>query len=1528
MYENYLSAWLPFNNSPTEDLCGNTWTAVGNPTIGANGAVSGNALQLNASSYLKLDGSLELGGQDFTICGWAKMTAATNSYGGIFMLSAGTKRIGLCDYTTRTNYVSALRYSNSYSMTGTKGTDLTNRFHFELGYEWATDSWYVFINGVRIINATNPECSNTTFTDVYIGYNAKGSSAWNGSIDEFQIYDGILLHTEDFTPPTAKDYAEQQLELIGTTNMSLSFDVARKVINPLKTWRYVNIGDSDDLIVDDVVFARMSEFITRTGVCFYQTEQAKCFDLPATSEVWLKFDVYFNSAYRWRAYNGGANGVTGITAQTSGNLSFFSNVTNVGDFSNVCVAEQLQTVLLHMISGSSAGIIEAWVDGTKIYTYTGDVNHGQDFSDIYLQSDGARTWFSNVIISNVEVDLSENCFRFSADVMRRIENRIEISFDVARHLVEPFRVPFIGEHFNHLIPTFSVFRDRLQKFVLPKRSKVYVRCTGEGVIRVFSDTDTNGIITGTDFSTQGCMYAELEACNSVFIEISPKTTPLQVIKIFVQRLQRKSANLGSENLNLAVKYATGGKFATVNALVTQFFDDLNNADSYEIFLRDYCDIILGNADTGAITGSDAGDAVTKTAQSVVPETIPVKDWVVPEKGSVADIEGARIQYPATGANGSLNATEKHILAGLNSVWIEQALKLIESSLGVSLKTLDTITKIKVNFVHDSDTPFTAYVQQQADSSGYWLALVINMAFYGDIDKSSEDGRLIPSSPNYYAAGYLDRVIAHELTHAVLLFSDPPLFLEEGAAELVHGIDDLREGDIIDLLTTRKSDLAEVFRTGGTTDNADPYAAGYLFLRYLAKQGQGYDNDITSVPAEITVNNLLISDGAIDSDYNALTDNTRQIFSADVSRALFKMLSIPFDVAIRTVIRVSFTADVSRAVLTNLILFPIDSEIFLNGLRKSPARLNAKAAHLKAAKQNTQGLQSFEVTLSEQQITEQVKFTGIIPFDIMQKVNGQYLDYHFDMRVERVQQEGIMYRCECCSDLDQLLFTQLAYKIPPSTWRKVGADNNTVEIQTYYPPATAHVQKIASALGLTPVMQFDNFLSTVLIDDLGGVTYNDLIRDVFGWSSRVPHQLINCYIRDGKLFVIQRGHESHTIDISDAKKTMPVITKELVRTTWGSTPWSKTETTEFQYTGWQAGIPDDVTISGSSDTQSGGSDTQSGGSDTQSGGSDIPMPSDDEEEEIREVSTQFTGKDYQGYTIYTYNRKGLLTQTYTSIGKDINNRLQHTHTTVHHYYDEDNTMIGTRTFTQSYGVEGSSSSLSREEKGYVTLPNGEKFLAWEKSETYQNDKGLSITDDDLVDFKVTTHSPSRAGQSHTVTVTGDGDIVGGVAGQNTGDDRVTPFSKYTAAMLGKKLFSSSSSSISGGSSGGSSGSNSGGSSGGSSGSNSGGSSGGSSSSGEWTTDKETWELTTNGLSLYDSSFPIHNEATLIKVTKALKWLNRKTQETLNISLYEFPHLIDFDDRVVFNGNEYFLVNNTATTTPRIFNEQNLTLVRWY
>ena len=92
--------------------------------------------------------------------------------------------------------------------------------------------------------------------------------------------------------------------------------------------------------------------------------------------------------------------------------------------------------------------------------------------------------------------------------------------------------------------------------------------------------------------------------------------------------------------------------------------------------------------------------------------------------------------------------------------------------------------------------------------------------------------------------------------------------------------------------------------------------------------------------------------------------------------------------------------------------------------------------------------------------------------------------------------------------------------------------------------------------------------------------------------------------------------------------------------------------------------------------------------------------------------------------------------------------------------------------------------------------------------------------------------------------------------------------------------------------------------------------------------ETQSRTLNGLSLYDSSFPIHNVDKLVELTAAIQWLNRRTKETVTFTLYECPHLIDFNDRIIFNGAQYFLVSNVATTNARIFNEQRISLVRWY
>ena len=81
-------------------------------------------------------------------------------------------------------------------------------------------------------------------------------------------------------------------------------------------------------------------------------------------------------------------------------------------------------------------------------------------------------------------------------------------------------------------------------------------------------------------------------------------------------------------------------------------------------------------------------------------------------------------------------------------------------------------------------------------------------------------------------------------------------------------------------------------------------------------------------------------------------------------------------------------------------------------------------------------------------------------------------------------------------------------------------------------------------------------------------------------------------------------------------------------------------------------------------------------------------------------------------------------------------------------------------------------------------------------------------------------------------------------------------------------------------------------------------------------------------MIDTSFPVYGNDTLAKISSAIRWLNRKTQETVSFDLYDYPHVVDFLDKIIFNGNEYFLQSNIVSKTPRIVNKQSLTLVRWY
>ncbi|ANR71306.1 hypothetical protein AXF19_10160, partial [Selenomonas sp. oral taxon 126] len=89
------------------------------------------------------------------------------------------------------------------------------------------------------------------------------------------------------------------------------------------------------------------------------------------------------------------------------------------------------------------------------------------------------------------------------------------------------------------------------------------------------------------------------------------------------------------------------------------------------------------------------------------------------------------------------------------------------------------------------------------------------------------------------------------------------------------------------------------------------------------------------------------------------------------------------------------------------------------------------------------------------------------------------------------------------------------------------------------------------------------------------------------------------------------------------------------------------------------------------------------------------------------------------------------------------------------------------------------------------------------------------------------------------------------------------------------------------------------------------------------------------SLIDTEFPVVGSEYLQTLTRAIEWLNRKTQETVTVEIRarirsgvpDIDHIVDFTKRIRFEGHEYFLQSNTVELTPRLL-RQTIKMVRWF
>lgn len=358
-----------------------------------------------------------------------------------------------------------------------------------------------------------------------------------------------------------------------------------------------------------------------------------------------------------------------------------------------------------------------------------------------------------------------------------------------------------------------------------------------------------------------------------------KTSPQEVIKKFMGVLDtitvaysysniNSRISAGTTVLNNAIKIASNNKYSTVKNVIDaiksdcQSYNTKNSSTGWKSFLLDKCGIDFNNTDTGAITGYDAGgSSVYKTAQSVVPESGNKKSYGYTSfqvKDDTKDY-GLTVQL----ADRSLNSTTSHIWDCFYTWWAKESLKLIEESFDYSFADSEKkVNKLVLAFVNDAD--YLAATGPTPDGNS--LKMTINLEHYTRFNSNDYDGISTDGNNN------LDRTIAHEMTHAIMMakvynFYCLPQFITEGTADLTCGTDDTYKGNLMRSLAQDPSMLERYLDMTPGTGNSYSYAAGFIFLRYLAKQSsnladvKGSSFEISTIgrtPAGISVKDGLLT----------------------------------------------------------------------------------------------------------------------------------------------------------------------------------------------------------------------------------------------------------------------------------------------------------------------------------------------------------------------------------------------------------------------------------------------------------------------------------------------------------------------------------------------------------------------------------------------------------------------------------------------------------------------------------------------
>lgn len=480
-------------------------------------------------------------------------------------------------------------------------------------------------------------------------------------------------------------------------------------------------------------------------------------------------------------------------------------------------------------------------------------------------------------------------------------------------------------------------------------------------------------------------------------------------------------------------------------------------------------------------------------------------------------------------------------------------------------------------------------------------------------------------------------------------------------------------------------------------------------------------------------------------------------------------------------------------------------------RSQPVRLKAKRLKATAATPITQnfrdhGIRSFSMVLGELTLSDTFQLETVQPMNIDDAVQGQIFDYRFHFLVEETSQRDLVQNVKGMYSKDALLYTA------------INATVSELNVSFY-------ARQIAAALGLELNMVCDDFIPSQNFEN-AGMTYQDMISALFGWTSKLPQRQINVFIRGNTLNIIQRGLEKSVVDISDWPHSRPTIERKLVRSIWHS---NNNEDPDNQAHNEEDDAP-------------------------------VPFTGTISHEDI-----SYTYED--GYLVREKNEDGETSYSYQN------------------EYDHKGNLTGKYVSRKETRNKDGSVNLVE----YVYAATANNIYLFKERERSSEPKDTFSYINDWDSERITYHAPIGYGW-YATTVYDDGERVGSSLSQGAPGGKA---SQYTIDQSALGLGSHYSSYYDG--------------------------------------DGGYVPFS----SLIDTEFPVLGDEYLYTLTQAIEWLNRKTQETVTMEIHanirdgvpDVSHIVDFTERIRFDGNEYFLMSNSVELTPRTL-RQSIKMTRWY